>query len=472
MGSKSDYVPESFIKALRRGIQGFKEWTDKQQWHMAKLIWEEGLKRREHRRREGYISIGHRELERGFGRGGFKAMNAATACFEVSPNWHWRDGRPKKQNATKGYRLMPLVRELKEKYLKPRKEAIERLIYLDGKDEFRPLKSVPHPIAAKEDDDDLGVTASAWRQAKPFNQVPVDLDLLRELYEHLTRMLKPENLAQDDLFLRGEAEDISRRIEWVAQLIRLANTDIAGRGFIIHRYAECKTGRLYASGVSLQTAPRIIRKAALHGLYDYDIENCHYSIFEQLASKYGYQAQAVRHYLTHKNETREGIASRVGIKVEQAKMALLALMFGAKTTERPENAIPREIGPDKARVLYQDRDFAAIAKDVQRGRDVILKAWPKRRTTLLNDIGKPVSLKAKPEIRMAHIIQGIEAMAIRSAIGLYPDEIVLLMHDGFVTTRPIDARAVERRIFDETGYRLELAGGVIELPADLEFSKL
>ena len=103
---------------------------------------------------------------------------------------------------------------------------------------------------------------------------------------------------------------------------------------------------------------------------------------------------------------------------------------------------------------------------------MILKAWPKRRTTLLNDIGKPVSLKAKPEVRMAHIIQGIEAMAIRSAIGLYPDEIVLLMHDGFVTTRQIDAEAVERRIFAETGYRLELAGGVIELPADLEFAKL
>jgi hypothetical protein len=472
MGSKSDYVPESFIKALRRGIQGFKDWTERQQWHMAKLVWEEGLKRREHRRREGWISIGHRELERGFGRGGFKAMNAALGVFEVSANWHWRDGRPQKQNATKGYRLMQHVRELKEKYLKPRQAAVTRLIYLDGKDEFRPLKSAPNPIASKEDDDELGVTATAWRQAKPFNQVPVDLDLLRELYEHLTRMLKPENLTQDDLFLRGEAEDISRRIEWVGQLIRLANTDIAGRGFIIHRYAECKTGRLYASGVSLQTAPRIIRKAALHGLYDYDIENCHYSIFEQLAAKYGYQAQAVRHYLAHKNEVREGIASRVGIKKEQAKMALLALMFGAKTTERPENAIPREIGATKARALYLDAEFSAIAKDVQRGRDVILKAWPKRRTTLLNDLGKPVSINAKPEVRMAHIIQGIEAQAIRSAIGLYPDEIVLLMHDGFVTTRPIDARAVERRIFDETGYRLELAGGVIELPADLEFSKL
>lgn len=473
MSSKSQYIPEDFIKALSRGIKGFKTWGDRQQWHMAKLIWEVGLKRREHRGMDGYISIGYRELEQGFGRGGFKAMNAAIQCFEVSPNWLWREERPQNQNTTKGYKLMPHVQQLKEKYLKPRQKAITSLIYLDGKGDFCPLKSVPNPIAAKQDDDDLlGVTATAWRQVRPFNKVPVDLDLLRQLYEQLTRMLKPEELAQANLFVRSNAEDINRRIEWVGQLIRLAQTDVAGRGFIIHRYAECKTGRLYASGISLQTAPRIIRKAALHGLYDYDIENCHYSIFEQLASKYGYRADAVRHYLTHKNEVRQGMASRVGIEAKQAKMVLLALMFGARTTEWHKNAIPREIGLDKAKALYLDTEFAGISKDVQAGRDVILEAWPKRRTTLHNNLGKAVPLKAKAEIKMAHIIQGIEAMAIRSAIKLYPDEIVLLMHDGFVTTRQIDARAVERQIFKETGYRMELAGGVIELPANLEFSRL
>lgn len=472
MGTKSDFLPESFIKALQRDVQGFRNWPPKHQYLMAKLIWEAGLKRREHRRMEHHISIGYRELQRWFGRGGFDAMNTATACFEVSTNWFWREGRSSKQNSTKGYKLTQHLENLKEKYLKPKKEAVTRLIYLDAKDDFRPLRSVPNPIAAKQDDDDLGVTATAWRQAKPFNRVPVDLDLLRELYEYLTRMLKPDELAQDDLFIRSNAEDIARRIEWVGQLIRLANTDIAGRGFIIHRYAECKTGRLYASGVSLQTAPRLIRKAALHGLYDYDIENCHYAIFEQLAAKYGYQANAVRQYRANKDEVRNGIANRVGIHKDQAKMALLALMFGAKTTERAENAIPREIGVSKARLLYQDTEFSAINKDVQTGRDLILKGWPKRRSTLLNDLGKPIKLKTKPEVRMAHIIQGIEAMAIRSAITLYPDEIVLLMHDGFVTTRQIDARAVERRIFDDTGYRVELAGGVIELPANLEFAKL
>ena len=66
----------------------------------------------------------------------------------------------------------------------------------------------------------------------------------------------------------------------------------------------------------------------------------------------------------------------------------------------------------------------------------------------------------------------IEAQAIKAAISCYPEDIVLLMHDGFVTTREIDVPLVERRMFEETGYRLKLAGAVIALQANLEFDRL
>lgn len=465
MSSKSDFVPESFIKALRRGIKGYKEWPEHRQWQMAKLVWEAGMKRRAHKLHDGYIAISHTELYSNFGRGrgGFEAMNEALGVFEVTPNWHKDDA------LTKGYRLAPAVKALKEKYLQPGRESITRLIYLDGKSAMRPLKSLPKPIAAKEDDDDLGVTASAWRNIKIETLVPVDLDMLRELYGRLSLM--HDHSSQDDIFTDASAEEIYSRIEWTGQLIKLARTNLGGRGHIIHRYAECKTGRLYARGVSLQTAPRIVRKAALHGLYDYDIENCHYSIFDQLCRRYGHEAEAVRRYLANKNQVREGIARRVGIHKEQAKMVLLALMFGARTNTYPKNAIPAEIGAGKAAALYMDHEFSAIAKDVEQGRRVILDAWPKRRSTLVNDLGKRVKLKTKPEIRMAHIIQGIEAKAIRAAVKLYPSEVVLLMHDGFVTTRPIDTELVQRRMYEATGYQLQLSGGAITLPADLDFSK-
>lgn len=55
-------------------------------------------------------------------------------------------------------------------------------------------------------------------------------------------------------------------------------------------------------------------------------------------------------------------------------------------------------------------------------------------------MGKAIGLKAPGNIRLAHIIQGIEAKALRASIRLYSDEVVLLMHDGFVSKRALDVQ--------------------------------
>jgi hypothetical protein len=48
-------------------------------------------------------------------------------------------------------------------------------------------------------------------------------------------------------------------------------------------------------------------------------------------------------------------------------------MFGAKLNEWPYNAIPQIIGKGKARVLYENPQFQAVADDVKQGRQLILK---------------------------------------------------------------------------------------------------
>lgn len=455
MGARDYQVPESFIKALSRAIKGFSKLSDKHRVRLAYFIWTAGLNRKQHKKESEFMSIGYVELDNAFGRGGFKAINEKLNVFEVTKQW-WQS-----KGLTKGYKLTEPVQQAKDKYLRSKRPVMSRMIAMDG----RVVRKLQKSVASKDLDE---ATATAWRDAKPFNNIPVDLTAMRHMYEHLAQMVGKKT---GDLFHDAEVDDIEYRVEILGQLIRLANTDVAGHGYINHRYAEGRTGRLYARNISLQTAPRTIRHAALHGLYDYDVENCHYAIFSQLAGRFGFECEAVNRYLTRKHEIRQQLAYEVGISIKQVKMCLLALMFGARVDVREGSAITDEIGAQKAHSLFNHDLFIAIRFDIAKGRSLILDKWKKSRGTLTNDMGKRIKLTEPPEKRLAHIIQGVEAKALKAAISIYPDDIVLLMHDGFVSKRSLDVQLIERAIYEQTGYKLILSWQVIVVPDDLDFNR-
>lgn len=455
MGILDRYVPEDFIKKLRRELHGFSKLSVGQQAKLGIYIFHAGSPRRQHKLDSAWSSFGYKELSADFGRNGFKRINDSLGVFEVSKNWHHSRG------ATKRYRLTAPVLAIRTSFLKPRKKALTRLVTANGKY----LRNMPKPIDSKDTD---GITATSWREAKVLNKIPMHLDVLLQAHACLSR-LKVADTA--DMFAVAQGEDIAYLTDTIEKLLVMARTDVAGRGYLMHRYIESQSGRLYAKGFSLQTAPRVIRKAALHGLYEYDFENCHYAIFSQMASRHGYDCQAIRHYMANKRLVRVGIANRVGISEQEAKQCLLAIMYGARTTEWHENAIPRLLGRCMATRLYQDAQFDAIAQDIRQGRQAIIQGHPRRRTTLVNAMNKRIRLDQGSDKILAHLMQGIEAKALRVAIDLYPIDVVLLMHDGFITTRPVDMVSLEAAVREITGYDLVLTGEQISIPPDLEFSK-
>lgn len=463
MSSADDYVPEDFVIALQTGLKGFKQLCELEQVRLAMFAWDEGASRRKHKHFDGFMTIHHKELEQAFGRdrlrgSRFNIINAGLKMFEVTKGWS------KEKKLTKGYRLTEQVQAIKEKYLSKKMEKLTRLFRGDGN--F--VRTLPQPIDSKDTD---GVTATAWRNARVQITATVDLDRLKNLFVHLEKkwLVQPTG----DLFANVEAANVEYRIEALSKLIKMAHTDVAGKGQVIHRYAESKSGRLYAKGVSLQTVPRTIRDMALHGLMDYDIENCHFAIFSQMAARYGYTTNAINHYLANKNMVRQGIADRAGIKIEQAKMCLLASIYGARVNTWHKNAIPEEIGQVAAARLFADAEFMGIAEDIKQGRRIILAKHPKSRTTYKNAMGKRIKAGgrdgATPEEILAHLIQGVEAQALRKAVSLCGDGVVVLMHDGFVSREQIDTAMLEQGIFEETGYRLQISGKRIALPADMDF---
>jgi len=451
----ADAVLESFIKRLRRDLPKFRTLTQKEQSNLAGLIWETGSSRRKHRGNPEYTSISYKELGQRFGRGRFDEINSICIAFDVSPNWSYAKGETRK------FKLADEAQKIKSSYLNQGKARLSSLIRADGKR----MRSLPEAIAAK---DLKGVTATAKRKARVLNKCPVDIRLMRQLHSILEKLAGPDQL---DLFTESvDREAIEHNREVIAQMLRLAKTDVPGEGFVMLRYAQASTGRLYAGGVTLQTIPRLVRDAALHGLWDYDIENCHFAIFHQMAKKYGFNAKHIKAYLADKGGTRTGIAGRIEISVEDAKHCLIAILYGARKSTWFKNAIPDYIGQAAARKLYADPVFCGIYDDIQAGRKAIIDGWPKRPRTLLNAVGKPIGLKEEPEKILAHLLQGVEVQALYAALNLYRDNIVLLMHDGFVSLRPLSISRIVAAISTATGYDLRLVEEKIQLPPDFGFS--
>lgn len=427
---------------------------------MARMLWGSSTKRRQHAHFVGHSTFTTVELAAQFGRGKFDEVNARVGFFNVTENWS------QEQAWTKGYRLSELAQKARNAYLDKSWRNMTRLLFGDGD----ALKTPPRAVASKGDD---GITTTAWRRAKALNKAKVDLDALIKLRRWLMHMRDEwrEGRAPVSMFSYiPTLEVIERLTDTTSQIIRMAKTDVAGNGYVLHRYVQSKSGRLYAKGINLQTAPKLIKEVALTGLWEYDFANCHYAILSQMAARFGYECKAIAHYLANKNVTRVAIAKEADITVDNAKICLLAIMYGARASEWHESAIPKAIGVDGARRLYKIEQFNAIKRDIHGARQMILDKWPRTANgRLTNAFGKAISHKVKAEKRLAHLIQGVEAKALKASIDLYPDAIVLLQHDGFASSSRLDRDAIEAAVLEATDYRLELEEERIQPDPDAYF---
>lgn len=458
---RDDTIPEDLMLTLQKKIPGFKNEAPQHQWALTKMVWYGGSSRRQHAHFDEAMSFTYQELEQAFGRRGFGAINDRLRFFKVTDQW-FRD-----RGQTKGYWFVDRVKQVRDGYMKTRWRKNTRLLMANGNE----LEKVPAAVASK---DMKGATTTAWKSAKYLNMVKVDLQSMKMLRKWLQSIKTDWENGTPPYDLATEYPPLSvidRLLDCLAQVNRMSKTDVAGHGCIAQRYMESKSGRLYAKGINLQNTPSLIKQAALHGLWEYDIENCHFVILEQMAASHGYQCQAIADYLANKKQTRQAIAEQAAISVEQAKTCLLAIMYGARRSDWHTNAIPNAVGQEGARRLFQTPLFNGIAEDVKRARVAILKGHKRSRGSLINAFGKAIKASESPEEILAHLIQGVEALALKTVIDLYPHDIVLLQHDGFAASTRLDDKAIIEALYKVTGYRFNLEESVIRINPDAQFQK-
>lgn len=461
---------------LQKTIPHFKSEPARCQHALARMIWIGRTKLRRHPHFEGAMSFGYEELEKWFGRGQFKGINDRLQFFRVSDGWLYKllGSRRHDENFTKGYWFTDLVQATRDKYFDRRWRKETRLLIIEGQI-LKAQKSLPPAFSSTDTKGKASRVSKAAKGSKELRHVPVDLEKLGQLRKWL-RGIRAEWLAgraPHDLATQYPSLVVIERLyELTSQVIRMAKTDVAGRGYIAQQYTESPSGRLYANGVNLQNSSSLVKEAALAGLWEYDFSNCHFEIIRQMAARYGYECKAIAHYLDYKKPTRQAIAAHAGISVEQAKVCLLAIMYGARESTWHEAAIPKEIGDEAAGRLYKSELFRGIAKDVARARTVILKKWPRTANgRLTNAYGKAISGTAKKAQQLAHLLQGAEAKALMVAIDMHPNDLVLLQHDGFVSTKKLYVPDITKAVLQATGYLLELEESQIQVNPDAHFLK-
>lgn len=448
MASRVETIPEDFLNHLAETIPGFSKENKKHQFELARMAWIGVSKTNQHSHFKDAMSFTYQELERWFGRANFNLVNRHLGFFNMTPGWS------KEKKFTRGYFFSELLRSSIDAYLAlspwPTKT---RLIKADGK----ARTAILHAVASK---DKCGVSTNAWVNAKSLANVQVNQEALAALKSELQKACDDWRVAEETVGTTSypELAHFERAIEMIGKVSRLAMTDGAGASRMVHSYEEAKSGRLYPVGISLASVQSVIKDAALAGCWEYDISNCHYSILDQMASKAGYECLAVAHYLKNKDAVRAEIATHAKISIDDAKTCLVALIYGARVSASPKTAIAEAIGVPAAKLLKSSPIFKGLAKDIAKAQNVILSTCAKTaKGWYLNAFGKSISHEENPDQIMSHILQGAEAKALQAAINLYPKDIVIVQHDGFASTRRLDAASISKAIHAATGLNLLLA---------------
>ena len=251
------------------------------------------------------------------------------------------------------------------------------------------------------------------------------------------------------------------------------------------QYTESSQGRLYATKYypNLQTISSDVRKVAMAGCFDIDLDNCHYSILWNEAKKAGVDLKHIEHYNNNKSYVRNKISQDLGIPIENVKAAMISLVYGAKLEFNNRlnrdtvkvGAIGVILGTEECVNQFKQHPLVkGIVDDLKLGGQAVVKYYIQHQHKngfITNRYGVSLSIKdalykngnVKPACKrklLSFILQGAERTVLDIMIqSLDGSKIMLLQHDGltdseYLTRQELDA--IEQKILSQTGLVLSI----------------
>lgn len=213
----------------------------------------------------------------------------------------------------------------------------------------------------------------------------------------------------------------SAKLERARALYLFASNLSTGEGVFLQDFKIGSTGRVVGSNYSLQFVDRDIRDAALNGMYDYDLVNCHYAILAQNG-----MFPSIQHYVDNAREVRESLAEQFNITYDDAKKLMISLGNGAGRGK--QGPIAKIIGEDYVETFFQIPLVKSIYLEALESVNTIFSSN--------NPLAPKISLYSAHQY-----VTPIEATILEGLTG--GEVIALPMFDGFVSPNALDTEELE-----------------------------
>jgi macrodomain Ter protein organizer (MatP/YcbG family) len=483
------YFPDSFADHLADNVEAINELSRLNTLSLTSLLWENlrSEKRYRHALHRDCFFVPHERLQRAFGKQYIEILTK-TGLIDIYAKYDQVNGH------ARAYKLTQLAYDTFDVYRIDNSITYMPAIQTKIIDKTGGTMRIGKSTNAIRSIDSDNLPSKFLGRIDPLvkinldgvHTVQVSLDNVREWIYQDNKPSKTTEIEEaiharlmrhrDDMTMLEHA--IISYQNLIGQINIVARQINREPGLIPVLYTEIKSGRLYGDGLNPQTWQRELRKAAFNGQCDYDLENCHYAIFSQLAKQQGISTPSIDYYLENKRIMRKAIAEAVGISTDDAKQCLIALIYGARLSTRKGNAIPELIGTEKAAKLFKCLSYTDLYADIKKARKSILKAHMKpqglinamRKTITRGKLNyttaKQVAGKNKKVDLLSHVVQGYEAKMQEIAVQLHGETITLLQHDGFTSTnRNIDIDALCREIERQTGLKMSMVRELLENPS-------
>ncbi len=466
-----DYFPKSFVNFLRIECDVFARLPGEHRYALAANLWASTSRRLEHSIEREAFTMHWRSRQKMYGNAAtFHRLNNELAWFELAlgakPSEHiaqaWLLTGKASDIVSRYFDLAEVMRAgfgdglvtPEGKAYRMQADAIQSRTH-EGGNTRHPRKSMRGAVEIDGDAlHELHKVADAWLLGDPC---PAGFEWAYAVWDEI-RSERGEN---------GGIENARRRVEGAmvqaSALLHIAKSTSLPGYVLPMTYAEYPSGRLYAAGEhNLQTCQREVRRAALRGCWDVDVSNCHWALLQQMAARIGLDTPAIDAYLRDKKGLRSRVALAAGIGLRDAKRVLLGLVYGMNlqaTEASRRKAIIEMIGPEAAARLNQFPPLLGLYNEVRRIRDGILSDYEQRSTRrghIVNDAGNIIANTATAAEKLAHVLQGAEAVILREIIKEHGPALKLLAHDGWVMATEPNQVQMEAMLRARTGYRVEL----------------